>query len=350
MKKVLVLGGGGFIGRKIVEHLLRREDTHVTAADIREDASWAKWQKCSQTSTRFKAVQSDFSELNSFEKFDNSFEEIYMLAAIVGVNHTLKNPSKVIEANTRLTLNTLSWLAKNPVRKVLFTSSSENYAATSDLFDVGLPASEDVPLCIGDITHPRWTYAITKIHGESAFFHSAKKLGHQCTIIRYQNIIGPNMGFGHAIPHIVERFVNKLQDPMKIYGHDQTRSFCFVDDAVEGTVAAMESDNSTNQIYHIGNPEEVTMDELTRFIGDLLQYSGEYSEAMTYPGSVSRRCPNIGKASRDFGYAPKYSWKDAVRLTVEWYDDFFSSGNKPSSGGFESPESIISKMSSSCKG
>ena len=78
------------------------------------------------------------------------------------------------------------------------------------------------------------------------------------------------MGFGHAIPHIVERFVNKLENPIKIYGHDQTRAFCFIDDAVRGTVGAMESANRSNNIYHIGNDKEITMEELTKFIGNIL--------------------------------------------------------------------------------
>ena len=58
-----------------------------------------------------------------------------MLAAIVGVNRTLKNPAEVIEVNTKLTSNLLDWINKNPVKRILFASSSENYAATTDLFD-----------------------------------------------------------------------------------------------------------------------------------------------------------------------------------------------------------------------
>ena len=156
--------------------------------------------------------------------------------------------------------------------KSYFSSSSENYAATTDLYDSEIPTSEDIPLCIGDISHPRWTYAITKMHGESAFIHSSQKLNYEYRIVRYQNIIGPEMGFGHAIPHIVERFVNKLENPMKIYGHDQTRAFCYIDDAVRGTVGAMESSDQSNNIYHIGNNKEITMEELTKFIGKYLDY------------------------------------------------------------------------------
>ena len=151
------------------------------------------------------------------------------------------------------------------------------------------------------------------------------------------------MGFGHAIPHIVERFVLKIEEPIKIYGHDQTRAFCYIDDAVKGTVGAMESANIANNIYHIGNDKEISMEELTKFIGNLLGYDGDYEFAMTYPGSVSRRCPDISKAVSNFGYKPEIYWKDAVINTVNWYKKFFESGSQPTSGGFEPPEVVLEK-------
>ena len=344
MKKVLVLGGGGFIGRNIVEFLVDRGDCNVTAADIREGSNWDKISSDANKANRFRAVVDDFTNLSAFDKLAQHYDEIYMLAAVVGVNRTLKYPYDVIRINTQLTINTLDWVSRNPVKRILFASSSENYAGTSDLFGAEIPTPETVPLCIGDIKHPRWTYAVTKMHGESAFIHSAEAYNYECTIVRYQNIIGPEMGFSHAIPHIVERFVKEEGSLFKIYGHDQTRSFCFIDDAVKGTVGAMESDNAIGEIYHIGKQDEINMETLTTYIGELMNYSGEYETAMCYPGSVARRCPNIDKAITDFGYSPIIEWQTAVKLTTDWYREFFTSGQSPQSGGFEPPESVMAKV------
>ena len=110
-----------------------------------------------------------------------------------------------------------------------------------------------------------------------------------------------------------------------------------MEDAAIGTVLAMESKKAAGEIYHIGNIEEITIEDLTRHIGDIVGYKGEYEKAETYPGSVSRRCPEIKKASSDLGYSPKISWKDAVRMTVEWYKEYFDSGRYPKNGGFEPP-------------
>ena len=344
MKEVLVLGGGGFIGRNIVDFLLNRGGCNVTAADIKEGSNWHKLSNNEITRDRFKSVLADFTDIRAFDELNQNFDEIYMLAAVVGVNRTLKFPQDVIRINTLLTMNTLDWISRNPTKRLLFSSSSENYAGTSDLFNIEIPTSEDVPLCIGDVKHPRWTYAMTKMHGESAFIHSAEAYNYECTIVRYQNIIGPEMGFGHAIPHIVERFVTGEESPFKIYGHDQTRAFCYIDDAVMGTVGAMESNNAAGEIYHIGKQDEINMETLTTYIGELMNYSGDYESAMTYPGSVARRCPNIDKAKSDFGYSPSIDWRTAVSLTTHWYHEFFTSGKSPQSGGFETPEAILAKV------
>ena len=149
------------------------------------------------------------------------------------------------------------------------------------------------------------------------------------------------MGFGHEIPHR-ERFVKNNKNH-KIYGHDQTRAFCYIDDAVQGTIQAMESKKTNGEIYHIGNPQEISMETLTTYIGNLLNYRGEYIPAITYPGSVSRRCPDISKASEDFGFEPINTWEQAVRLTSEWYQAYFREGNLPIAGGFESPETIYER-------
>ncbi len=344
MKEVLVLGGGGFIGRSIVQFLIDRGDCNVTASDIREGSNWRGISSDIEKSSRFTSVVDDFTKISAFDNLKQSFDEVYMLAAVVGVNRTLKFPQDVIRINTQLTMNTLDWISRNPIKRLLFSSSSENYAGTSDLFDAEVPTAENVPLCIGDIKHPRWTYAMTKMHGESAFIHSAKAYNYECTVVRYQNIIGPEMGFGHAIPHIVERFVKLKEAPFKIYGHDQTRAFCYIDDAVKGTVGAMESEKAAGEIYHIGKQDEINMETLTTHIGGLMGYSGAYEAAITYPGSVARRCPNIDKATADFGYMPNVDWKVAVGLTTDWYRDFFTSGRSPEIGGFETPEAVMAKV------
>jgi nucleoside-diphosphate-sugar epimerase len=260
-----------------------------------------------------------------------------MLASVVGVNYTLQHPHEIIRINTFLILNTLEWLRQVHVRKVLFTSTSECYAGTIDSFGYKVPTDEKIPLCISDISHPRYTYAVTKMLGESGFLNYARMLGFQCTVVRYHNVYGPRMGYKHVIPHLVERFIQK-ENPFQVYGYDQTRSFCYIDDAVQGTIAAMETATEQNEIFHIGTMEEVTIEHLIRETGKLLGFTGEYINAPTYPGSVSKRCPDIAKAQHLLGYYPKISLLEGLEKTVNWYQHDLATRISFFEKGFEKPK------------
>jgi len=339
MKKVLILGGAGFIGYNITRYLAENRNYELTIAD--DFSSGSNDDEINSLCTKYniRLITADFSKQESFKLLDTHYDDVYVLAAVVGVNRCIEEPEEVIRINTAITLFTSEWLRISKPSRVLFASSSENYAATTDTFNYPVPTAEQVPLCIADTRHPRFTYAVTKILGEAAFFAYGQKLGIHTTVVRYQNIYGPRMGFKHAIPHIIER-IYKGENPVKIYGADQTRAFCFCTDGAEGTVKTLESDLSDQQVYHIGNNDEITIDTLTRTIGNVMGYTGIYENAPTYPGSVSRRCPDISKARKDFGYSPKILLEEGIRQTVAWYCSFFDKGLQIKTGGFKPPEKL----------
>ena len=338
-KKVLILGGAGFIGLGIAKFLGQNKDYDITIADIftagQRDLDFNQV----TSDYEIKVIEGDFTIPQIFDKLDKNYHYVYVLASVVGVNRCIEEPHEVIRINIALIQNTLNWIKENNISKVLFSSSSECYASTTDTFQYPVPTSEEVPLTISEIAHPRFTYAVTKILGESAYFTYGGKYNFPVTIVRYQNIFGPRMGFKHVIPHLVERFYNN-EDPFKIYGSDQSRAFCYITDAVEGTVLAMENKNSDQEIFHIGSPDEITIKELVKTVGDLMGYRGEYVSAPTYPGSVSRRCPDITKSKQQLGYSPKVFWRDGLKETVAWYKNYFESGEPIPSGGFKPPENL----------
>ena len=145
------------------------------------------------------------------------------------------------------------------------------------------------------------------------------------------------MGFGHIIPHLVERFLKK-ENPFKIYGGDQTRSFCYVDDGALGTIQAMECKNNSENIFHIGNDVEITIEEFVKKTGEYFNYKGDYELAPTYPGSVSRRCPDLTKSKNILGFKINFNWQKSLFLTLDWYYDFFQ--NNPNKKCFEAPDEL----------
>lgn len=325
-KKVLIIGGAGFIGMNIVKELGKKEGYQITIGDNffrgKMDAQLTKLVE----DHNIKVVSADFTEFSSFNELEDDYDYVYMLASVVGVEYTQKMPNELIRINTALILNTLEWVKTTNCKKVLFTSTSECYAGTIEAFDYQVPTAEDVPLCIDDITHPRFTYAVTKMLGESGFMQYSKVYNFECTIVRYHNVYGPRMGFKHVIPQVVQRFLNN-EDPFKVYGFDQTRAFNYIDDAVTGTIDAMESTDTNGEILHIGDMEsEITIEQLIHFMGDLMGYKGTYERQGAHSGSVSRRCPDTSKAENMIGYTPKVHWEEGVKKTVDWYVNYIQSG------------------------
>ena len=336
-KKVLIIGGSGFIGYNLSKYLIINRNYDITIADNQFRGKRDKDFEKLLFNKNVKFIDADFTDKNSFSFLENSYDYVYMLASVVGVNNTLEIPHEIIRINTLLIINTLEWIRHSKIKKVLFTSTSENYAGTIDTFGYEIPTPEEIPLTITDISHPRFTYAVTKILGESGFLNYSRKLNFDCCIVRYHNVFGPRMGFKHVIPHLAERFLNN-EKPFLVYGHDQTRSFCYIDDAVEGTVAAMESKKSNGKIYHIGTEEEISIKDLVKESGKFFKYEGTYENAPTYPGSTQRRCPSILKAKNDLGYNPKVNWKDGLIITLQWYKNFFLSNEKVFESSFKKPD------------
>jgi UDP-glucose 4-epimerase len=336
MEKILIIGGAGFIGMNLARYLIKNKNVDLTLADYEFNRDNLEYFSIEEIS-KINFIKNDFTKFESFELLDKNFDNVYFLASVVGVNNTLENPHEVIRINTSLIFNCLEWLKDTSVKRVLFSSTSETYSGTTEVLDFPIPTNETVPLCIQDVSDPRMTYAITKILGESAFLNYAKKYKFDATVVRYHNAFGPDMGFKHVIPHLVERFMNN-ESPFKIYGFEQTRAFSFIEDTIIGTVLAMENDKAAGEIIHIGSSEEISIQELVQTVGKMMNYSGEYIEAPTYPGSVSRRCPDITKAKSLLGYNPEINWKIGLVKTVDWYKNYFLNNEKARTDGFKEQE------------
>ena len=337
-KKILIIGGAGFIGMNLAKFLIQRRECEVTLADLSFVRDKSEYFSIQQLSS-INFIKNDFSFPSAFDMLDKDFDYVYMVASVVGVNNTLEYPAEVIRVNTSLIFNCLEWLKTTTVKRVLFTSTSETYSGTTEVLDYAIPTDELVPLCIQDVSDPRFTYAITKILGESAFLNYSKECNFEATIVRYHNAFGPDMGFKHVIPHLVERFINN-ESPFRMYGYDQTRAFSFIDDTIDGTVLAMESNMAVGEIFHIGSSQEISIEELIKAVGEIMGYSGEYVKAPTYPGSVSRRCPDISKAKKVLGYNPQIDWREGLVSTVEWYKNYFSKNTKARQDGFKEQENF----------
>ncbi len=320
--KALLLGGAGFIG----VHLARRlvADGHLVT--IVDDFSRGRRDDDIAALRRHESVtvvSGDLTAPATWARLSPDWDQIYLLAAVVGVRNVEQDPARVVRVNTLTALNLLDWVAEG--EKVFFASTSEVYAGGVEAGTVPVPTPEDVPLTIADPTAPRFAYAVSKLLGEVAFVHGARAKGITCVIGRFHNVYGPRMGTDHVIPEMSLRAI-RGDDPFIVYGADQYRAFCYVDDAVEAMLRLMDTPAAAGEIVHIGDDTaETRISDLAalvlRVAGGLASGSAELKPAPAPPGSVTRRCPDIGKLRRLTGYEPAVSLEEGVRRTFEWYRD-----------------------------
>ena len=155
------------------------------------------------------------------------------------------------------------------------------------------------------------------------FINYARKYNLNFRIARYHNVYGPRMGFEHVIPQLSDRAVNK-EDPFNIYGGDQTRTFCYVDDAVRATCLAMRSSTLDGQVVNIGSDEETKIIDVANIILELSDYKPEIEENYSPPGSTDRRCPNIDKLTAA-GFEPEIDLREGIEKTYKWYKQHYES-------------------------
>jgi UDP-glucose 4-epimerase/UDP-glucuronate decarboxylase len=127
------------------------------------------------------------------------------------------------------------------------------------------------------------------------------------------------MGADHVIPELALRAMRR-EDPFRVYGTDQYRAFCHVDDAVEAMTLLMSTEAATNQIVHIGNDiAETNIGDLTALVLQVAGHHPVIEEVPAPPGSVKRRCPDLTKLRALTGFEPTVSLEDGVRRTFAWY-------------------------------
>jgi UDP-glucuronate decarboxylase len=169
------------------------------------------------------------------------------------------------------------------------------------------------------VTSPRFAYAISKLLGESAFIHGARARGLKAVVGRFHNVYGSRMGADHVIPEMALRAI-RGEDPFRVWGSDQFRAFCHVEDAVEAMIRLMASDAAVGEIVHIGDDSaETNIADLAKLVLRIAGVSPSLELLSAPAGSVARRCPDLSKLRELTGYEPSVPLEEGVRRTFEWY-------------------------------
>ena len=324
MKKILVLGGAGFIGFHLVEKLSSHSDNQVTVCDnLFRGRLDTDLEHLLSTRPNIRFVNADLTEKSGYELLEIDYDQVYLLAAIVGVRYALEMPDRVVYTNAMIVLQTLEWIKHCRGAKLLFASTSETYAGGVMLGHIPVPTPEEVPLMVTDVTNPRFSYAVSKILGETAVISYSRKFGFPFVIVRYHNVYGPRMGFDHVVSEISMRILRR-EEPFVIYSPEQRRAFCYVDDAVRATTDLMDCPAANSTVVNVGNDrEETRIDDLVNHLFDISGYHPVVEARPASSGSVYRRCPDLSRLRQLTGYEPQVGLAKGLRRAYKWYRKYW---------------------------
>ncbi|MFC2070982.1 NAD-dependent epimerase/dehydratase family protein, partial [Chloroflexota bacterium] len=273
MKNILVTGGAGFIGFQVSRHLAKEGHAVTICDNLSRGRLDNELQQFLDNHENCRFINCDLTDKSQMAKLGSGYDYVYHFAAIIGVIYTNEIPEKVLKTNTLITINLLDWFIENKCSKILFSSTSEVYAGSAKCYDLPIPTPENVPLTIEDVYNSRYSYAGSKILGELLFINYARAYDIDMSIVRYHNVYGPRMGFEHVIPELSMRIM-KREDPFKLYGPEQTRAFCYIDDAVRATIKIMETPQAKLEIFNIGNDaEEIQIRHLASKLLEIADFS-----------------------------------------------------------------------------
>lgn len=331
-KRILITGAAGFVGLHLARRLMSETDIDLTLVD---DLSRGEMDDDLTTFVKsYPHVR--FRQINlrlpfALLEIPTPFNEIYHLAAVNGTKRFYDMPADVLRTNLTTIMRVLELARRTvPHPRVMFTSSNEAYAGALEAFGaLPIPTPEGVPLVVSDPYNPRWSYAASKLAGEALMIGYGQQYGVPGVIVRPHNFYGPRAGMEHVIPGMLSR-IWAGENPLEVPGADETRSFCYITDAVDALVRLMPVASEAVPTFHIGSTEEIRIGELTTRLCHVAGATPSVVEVPGLPGSVKRRCPDVSKIATEIGWEATTSLEQGLRQTAAWY---WNRRNHPSPAG-----------------
>ena len=307
--KICVTGAGGFIGSHIAKRL-KEEGHHVVAVDWKEQEHFDNEEFCHEF------VLLDLRTLDNCIKACEGCDEVYHLAADMGgMGFIQSNHSVILYNNTVCDFNMLEAARHNGVKRFFYASSACIYPEHKQLEaeNVSLKESDAWP------AQPQDAYGLEKLAMEELAIHYGQDFGMETRIARFHNIYGPHgtwKGGREKAPASFCRKAITSDVEFEMWGDGkQTRSFCYIDDCVEGVLRLMRSDYT--KPLNIGSDECVTMNQMAEMA---LRFAGKDIPIKHIPGPEGVRGRNSDNTliKEVLGWAPEICLEDGLRRTFDW--------------------------------
>ncbi len=325
-RAVCVTGGAGFVGA-FLSRRLWQEGWHVSVLDCCGPEDGALVADL-LGHPRFRFVRGDATVRRDVEDAAAGAEVIFHLASVVGVGTTIGDPVRTIRNNIDSMLHVLE-VARRQKSKVVFSSSADVYGILDKV-----PLNEDDDNLYAGPHVRRWVYARVKSLEEQLCFEYHRRYGLPTVVVRYFNSYGYGMDYDSP-RRVIPLFVKSILEgrPLEVVGDgNQTRSFCYIDDMVQGTILASEVRGAVGEVFNIGNDEEISILELARKMLAIAEELGmakglgwrHVSSGQLYGEEfedIQRRVPGLAKSRRVLGYQPRIPLDEGLRRTLRAYRD-----------------------------
>lgn len=308
-RTALVTGGGGFIGSHLCKRL-KEEGFYVRAADWERNVYFKESEFCDEF------LLTDLRYPQNCDKACEGMDDVYNLAADMGgMGFIQSNHAAILYNNTMISFNVLESARKAGVKRFLYTSSACVYPEGKQLEEQvpGLKEDDAWP------AQPQDAYGVEKLVSEELCIHYGKEFGFPCKVARFHNIYGPQgtwKGGREKAPAAFCRKVLASKEEIEIWGDGlQTRSFCYIDECLEGVRRLMESD--FDGPVNIGSDEMISMNDMVDLI---CGFENKKLRIKHIPGPEGVRGRNSDNAliQEKLGWAPARNLSEGLRRTYVW--------------------------------
>jgi UDP-glucuronate 4-epimerase len=309
--RILVTGGAGFIGSHLVEKLLAAGHEVAILDDFNDfydpQIKHANIAGVANDVTMYHVDLRDGASVrNLFHR--EKFETVAHLAARAGVRPSIQQPQLYYDTNVSGTLHLLDAASVTGVERFIFASSSSVYGISKTV-----PFSEDQHL-----TQTLSPYAATKIAAEflcSTYSHLNQM---RVVALRYFTVYGPRQRPDLAIHQFTRRIY--AGQPIEQFGDGTTRrDYTYIDDVIQGTMAALKYDGPLFDIFNLGESDTIQLKDLIAAIENALGKKAKVNRMPEQPGDMPLTCADISKARKLIGYNPTTRFSDGLPRFMEWF-------------------------------
>ncbi len=305
--RILMTGGAGFLGSNLCERLVRNENDHIYCLDNLQTGRMENIVELMDL-PNFTFIQHDI-----VEPIDLEVDQIYNAACPASPPAYQEDPVHTWKTSVLGILNMLELARKNDATLLQFS--------TSEVYGDALqhPQNEDY---WGNVNPDgiRSCYDEGKRAAETLCFDYHRMYGTKIKVIRIFNTFGPKMN--PADGRVISNFVNQALrgEPLTVYGDGkQTRSFCYVDDLIDGIIRMMNSSPEILGPVNLGNPEEFTILEMAEQVKSQIKSKSEITFHLLPKDDPKQRRPDISRASELLGWKPQVPVRVGLERVIEYY-------------------------------